>query len=149
MNFKKILSFLVHYKFFFLLLIVCLLAYSPSLIWAPKYDFADEFFPKRFFMFEAIQHHIFPIWSPYQNLGIPIHADPQYNAFYLPIWMFSFFGEYKTFFWGIEIIFHIFMGGLGFFFLARRFSQKETAHKTFFWGIEIIFHIKTAPFLVA
>lgn len=126
MDFSGLKRFLYQYKYVLLLLFISIIAYYPTLFHAPKYDMADEFYPGRLFLFEAIRNHIFPIWLPYQSLGNPVHCDPQFNAFYLPVWILSIFGGYKPIMWGIEFIFHVFMGGLGFYFLTRQFVKKSS-----------------------
>jgi len=109
----------------FYLLIVAFLAYFWFLHYAPIYDFADEFFPGRFFMSESIRNGIFPLWIPYQSMGLPVHGDPQAGTFYLPLWIISLFTTYSPFTWGIEYIFHAFMGGVGFFMFAKHFSSSK------------------------
>ncbi len=109
----------------FYLLIVAFLAYFWFLHYAPIYDFADEFFPGRFFMSESIRNGIFPLWIPYQSMGLPIHADPQAGTFYLPLWILSLFTSYSPYTWGVEYIFHAFMGGVGFYMLAKHFSTSK------------------------
>jgi len=109
----------------FYILIVAFLAYFWFLYFAPIYDFADEFFPGRFFMSESIRNGIFPLWIPYQSMGLPVHGDPQAGTFYLPLWIISVFTTYSPFTWGIEYIFHAFMGGVGFYILAKHFSSSK------------------------
>ncbi|MDR2979576.1 MAG: hypothetical protein LBV02_03935 [Bacteroidales bacterium] len=115
--------FLKEYKYPFFLFIVTLIAYFGTLIQAPIYDFADEFFPGRHFMLEAIRNGIFPIWLPYQNLGTPIHGDPQSSTFYLPLYILSLFTGYTPVCWGIETIFHVFMGSLGIYWFCKQFTS--------------------------
>lgn len=112
-------------KYPILILLVALLGYFWFLIFAPIYDFADEFFPGRLFLVESIRNGIFPLWIPYQSMGLPVHADPQAGTFYLPLWILSLFTDYNPFCWGIEYIFHAFMGGLGFYFLAKHFTENK------------------------
>lgn len=109
-------------KFPFFLLIITLLGYFWFLIYGPIYDFADEFFPGRYFMFESIRNGIFPFWIPYQSMGLPMHGDPQAGTFYLPLWILSLFTDYNPFVWGVEYIFHAFIGGLGIYFLLKHYT---------------------------
>lgn len=113
-------------KFPFFLLLITLLGYFWFLIYAPIYDFADEFFPGRYFMLESIRNGIFPMWIPYQSMGLPMHGDPQAGTFYLPLWILSLFTDYNPFVWGVEYIFHAFMGGLGFYFLLKHFTPNRS-----------------------
>jgi len=114
------------YLYFLIILFISIAAYFWMFLYAPIYDFADEFFPGRYFMFEAIHHNIFPIWLPYQSMGLPVHADPQSGTFYLPLWILSIFGGYSPFTWGIEFVLHVFLAGSGFFLLTRRFVDKKS-----------------------
>ena len=115
------------YPYFLLILLISIVAYCWMFIYAPIYDFADEFFPGRYFMFESIHNNIFPIWLPYQSMGLPVHADPQSGTFYLPLWILSIFGGYSPITWGVEFVLHIFLAGSGFFVLARHFVVNKRA----------------------
>jgi hypothetical protein len=112
-------------QYVFLLLAIAIVGYFLTLIYFCVYDFADEFFPNRYFMLEAIRHGIFPMWLPYQSLGIPIHGDPQSAIFYLPLWVLALFGNYNPICWSIETIFHVFMAGWGMLLLTRQFTQNS------------------------
>ncbi|MDL2230789.1 YfhO family protein [Bacteroidales bacterium OttesenSCG-928-L19] len=114
-------------QYLFYLLIISIIGYIWSLVFAPTFDFADEFFQRRYFMFEAIQNKIFPLWLPFQSMGIPIHADPQAGIFYIPLWIMSLFGEYQPIAWGIEVIFHAFFAGFGMYSLSRNFCRNRLA----------------------
>ena len=109
-----------------LLLIVSLLGYGRYLFHAPIYDFYNFFFPYRYSVVDAISHGAEPFWNPYQSMGLPAHADPQSGVFYLPVWLFALvFGKYTTVMCGIEFIFHAFVGGAGFYFLAKHFAKDR------------------------
>lgn len=109
-----------------LLLIVSLLGYGRYLFHAPIYDFYNFFFPYRYSVVDAISHGAEPFWNPYQSMGLPAHADPQSGVFYLPVWLFALvFGKYTTVMCGIEFIFHAFVGGAGFYFLAKHFTKDR------------------------
>ena len=112
-------------KYILLLLIISVLACLGTLIYAPIYDFADEFFPSRWFMMNAIENRVWPFWCPYRSMGVPAHADPQSSIFYLPFWLLALVGHYNPYCWGVEFIFHIFMAGWGFYKLAQCFSKRE------------------------
>ena len=111
-------------KYVFYLLIISILACFGTLIFAPIYDFADEFFPTRWFMMNALENGVWPFWCPYRSMGIPAHADPQSSIFYLPFWLLALAGHYSPYFWGVEFIFHVFVAGWGFYKLAHCFSKQ-------------------------
>ncbi|MBO7540025.1 MAG: YfhO family protein [Bacteroidales bacterium] len=109
-----------------LLLIVSLLGYGRYLFHAPIYDFYNFFFPYRYSVVDAISNGAEPFWNTYQSMGLPAHADPQSGVFYLPVWLFALvFGKYTTVMCGLEFIFHAFVGGAGFYFLAKHFAKDR------------------------
>ena len=116
-------KFLSTYKYPLLIFIVAFLGYFPSLIYAPILDFMNLYFPQRHFIINSLHNGIFPFWNPYQSIGIPCYCDPQYNLFYPPLWLFTIFGTYSSFLWGVELITHVFIAGLGFYFLSLHFTK--------------------------
>ncbi|MDY6348629.1 MAG: hypothetical protein SPL42_09440 [Bacteroidales bacterium] len=108
-----------------LLLVVVTVAYSMLLAHPVVHDFFNEFFPQRFFQVNAIRHGIFPLWNPYQSMGMPAHADPQATTFYLPVYLFALFGEYTSLSCGIEFVAHVFVAACGAYFLALRFVKAR------------------------
>ncbi len=118
-------KFLHENKYVLCLLAISFLAYFWTLIFAPVYDFANEFFPTRWFMMNALENGVWPFWCPYRSMGVPAHADPQSSIFYLPFWLMALLGHYSPYFWGVEFIFHIFIAGWGFYKLAQHFSKQQ------------------------
>lgn len=111
-----------------LLFIVSLLGYGRFLVNVPIHDFYNFFFPYRYFVTDAISQGVSPFWNPYESMGLPAHADPQSGVFYLPVWLFALiFGKYTTVCCAIEYIFHAFVGGAGFYFLAKHFAKDRFA----------------------
>jgi len=51
-------------------------------------DSALWLFPARWFVRQSLLAGEFPGWNPYQGLGFPLLADPQYGVFYPPNWLF-------------------------------------------------------------
>lgn len=110
------------------ILVISVLGYGRFLLNAPIYDFYNFFFPYRYSVVDAIHQGCLPFWNPYQAMGIPAHADPQSGVFYLPLWLFALiFGKYTTICCGMEYLFHAFVGGVGFYFLARFFVRDGFA----------------------
>lgn len=122
MNFFEVIK---SKKYYLVLLLVGITACFGTLIYAPIFDFADEFFPKRWFMMNALENGFWPFWCPYRSMGIPAHADPQSSVFYLPFWILALVGHYNPYFWGAEFIFHIFVAGCGFYRLSHQFSKND------------------------
>ena len=113
-------------KFPLLLLVVCLIAYLPisSFVFAPKNDAFVFNFPNKFFFSEAIRAGYLPAWNPYLNFGFPLYADPGF-AWWQPItWLFGFIG-YNAYTFSIEILFYIYLSGLGMYWLIRKLSLSN------------------------
>ena len=116
-----------HWAYVLWLLVISIATFCSYFHFAPINDFINEFFPGRYFMIDSIRNGHFPLWCPYQSIGIPIHADPQAGVFYLPAWLFAIFGPYTSVCCAIEYIFHVFMGGVGFYFLSHFFTKDKNA----------------------
>jgi hypothetical protein len=54
-----------------------------------KWDMVDDTFPKRLHISECLRNGDLPLWCPYQNLGLPIHADPSSYTWYPVRWVIS------------------------------------------------------------
>ena len=111
------------YKYPLLIFLIAFSGYFPSLVYAPILDFMNQYFPQRHFIINSLHNGIFPFWNPYQSMGLPFHCDPQSNVFYPPLWFFSIFGSYSPFCWGVELIAHAFIGGVGFYLLSLHFTK--------------------------
>lgn len=118
------------YIYYFLLLLFAVLAMLPlALMQHPlKYDMIDQAYPWRYFIGECLQEGILPLWNPYQLLGSPIHADPQSSAWYPVTWFFGYFTGYNIYILSVDFLLHIFLAGMGMFYLARQLKFRyETA----------------------
>ena len=110
-------------KFPLLLLVICLIAYLPvsSFVFAPKNDAFVFNFPNKYFFSEALRSGYSTAWNPYLNFGFPLYADPGF-AWWQPItWLFGFIG-YNAYTFSIEILFYIYLSGLGMFWLIRKLN---------------------------
>lgn len=58
-----------------------------------------------------------PGWDPHLGLGMPVHGNPQMALFYPPNWLCFVFGATQTISW--LLVAHMFLAGLGAWFLAR------------------------------
>lgn len=105
-----------------LLLIICCLAYWPLTlhIFSLKNDALNYFLPVRFQVSEAIYNHQLPFWSPYFNLGYPLHGDMQSGVWNPVVQFLSLFGPYTLYKLQLETIFYIFLSGTGMYFLLRQ-----------------------------
>ncbi|MBN3035706.1 MAG: hypothetical protein JW861_08975 [Bacteroidales bacterium] len=84
-----------------------------------KWDLLDQAYPWKYFIGECLQHGILPLWNPYQQLGYPIHADPQSSAWYPIVWFFGILFGYDMYMLSWDFIIHIFLAGVGMRYLAR------------------------------
>lgn len=120
----------IHYKNYFLLLVICLLAYWPLTfgLFSVKNDAIHYFLPYRFNISEAIRNGEFPFWSPYVYLGNPVYGDMQSGAWNPVVWLFSFIGRYDITLFHYENLLYIFLGGVGMYKLTTRlFTHSSTA----------------------
>jgi hypothetical protein len=118
------------YIYYFLLLLTAVVAMLPlALLNHPlKWDAIDQAYPWKYLIGECLQEGILPLWNPYQLLGSPLHADPQSSAWYPVTWLFGYFSGYNIYTLSIDFMLHIFLAGMGMFYLARQLKfRDETA----------------------
>lgn len=123
------------YLYYFLLFISAVVAMLPVVLLRHplKWDMIDQAYPWRYFIGECLQNGNLPLWNPYQLLGSPIHADPQSSAWYPVTWLFGYLFGYDIYVISFDFFLHIFLAGLGMFYLARQLKfRDETA---FFMGL--------------
>jgi hypothetical protein len=119
-NVRKVVPFLV------LLLLTILGYWQIALFRHPlKWDIIDQAFPWKYFIGECLQHHILPLWNPYQHCGYPIHADPQSSAWYPITWFFGYFWGYSIYVLSIDFTLHIFLAGTGMYLLGEKMGFQE------------------------
>ncbi|MGV3528393.1 MAG: hypothetical protein ACO1OO_05805 [Flavisolibacter sp.] len=110
-----------------LLLAGCLLAFWPvSLgLFSLKNDALNYFLPVRHLVSESIFSGHWPFWSPYFNLGYPLHGDMQSGVWNPVVQLFSIFGPYtlRTLQW--ETLLYVYLSGVGMFFLVRHFTRQN------------------------
>jgi hypothetical protein len=85
-----------------------------------KYDILDQFFQYRHFLSDSLSNGVWPLWTPWQYYGFPYFADPQSAAWYPPAWLIASLRPYDLYSLYFEWLAHVFMGGLGFYFLLRK-----------------------------
>ncbi|NOX47216.1 MAG: YfhO family protein, partial [Chlorobi bacterium] len=117
---RKALPFLV-------LLILAILGYWQIAMFRHplKWDIIDQAFPWKYFIGESLQHHILPLWNPYQHCGYPIHADPQSSVWYPITWFFGYVFGYSIYVLSIDFTLHIFLAGSGMFLLGKKMGFQE------------------------
>jgi hypothetical protein len=90
-----------------------------------KWDMVDDTFPKRFYISECLSNGYLPLWCPYQNMGLPIHADPSSYTWYPVTWIISLLHGYDFYAINFEFLFHIFFAGLGMYTLAHQLKLSK------------------------
>jgi hypothetical protein len=106
------------------LLIICLVTYWPLTfhVFSLKNDALNYFLPVRYQVSQSFYNGYFPFWSPYFNLGYPLHGDMQSGVWNPVVQLFSLFGPYTLYTLQIETLLYIYLGGIGMYVLLRYFS---------------------------
>jgi hypothetical protein len=120
-----------HTIFYLLALaIIVAIAYWPISfhILSLKNDALNYFLPVRHLVSESFQHNILPTWTPYLNLGYPLHGDMQSGVWNPVVQFLSLFGTYSLYTLQIETLIYIYLGGVGMFFLLRHFRVHPYAN---------------------
>lgn len=113
-----------------ILLILLAIAYWPvSLhVFSLKNDALNYFLPVRRLVSESYSNHILPLWTPYLNMGYPLHGDMQSGVWNPVVQFFSLFGTYSLYTLTLETLLYIFLGGAGMFFLLKHFAVHPLAN---------------------
>lgn len=86
-------------------------------IFYTKWDNLSAFFPYRYTANHFWRAGELPLWDFYQNLGYPMHANPQGYVWYPITQFFAFFGEYSPYFMNLELVLHLCIAAIGVYFL--------------------------------
>ncbi len=110
-----------------ILLGVILLAYWPLslFICGVKGDAINYFLAMRFNTSEALHHGIFPWWSPYINLGYPLHADMQAGVWNPVALVLGFIRTYDIYMLQIETLLTLFIAGISMHLLCGYFGMNR------------------------
>lgn len=114
--------------FFSLLLVCCLVAYWPLTfhLFSLKNDALNYFLPVRYQISEAIHNKEWPFWSPYFNLGYPLHGDMQSGVWNPVVQLFSLFGPYTLKTLQHETLLYVFISGVSMFYLLSYFIPQKS-----------------------
>jgi hypothetical protein len=93
-------------------------------VFSLKNDALNYFLPVRYQVSEALQNGQWPFWSPYFNLGYPLHGDMQSGAWNPVVWLFSLAGPYTLRTLQYETLLYVYLSGVGMFFLAKYFFHN-------------------------
>src|SRR5213594_1699240 len=110
-------------------LAVCILAVYPDVVLATRTFFFRDFgyfgYPLAYYHRQSFWRGEIPLWNPLNNCGLPFLA--QWNT--LVLYPGSFFYLLFPLSWslGIFCLFHLWLAGMGMYFLARRWTNNRLA----------------------
>ena len=117
--------FLSPFVFFPLLTLIVFWPLSLQ-IFSLKNDALTYYYPVRTLISDALNNHELPLWTPYINMGYPLHADMQSSAWSPVVWIFSFLTNYSLAAFHYELLFYICFAGIGFYYLCREYGWSKT-----------------------
>jgi hypothetical protein len=92
-----------------------------------KNDALNYFLPTRYLVSESFHRFELPLWTPYLNMGYPLHGDLQAGVWNPIVQLLSLFGPYTLYTLQLETLFYIFMSGAGMFILLKHFQLHPHA----------------------
>lgn len=110
-----------------ILLLVLILALSPLVFGQAvmKWDAMDLYLPWKYFITDTLSHNQLPLWNPFINAGFSQMGDP--GTWYPISWgVGALFGGYSIGALHFEYLLHLYLGGLGFYFLLKQFGFART-----------------------
>ena len=115
--------------YFVLLLLAAVISFWPLSfhIFSLKNDALNYFLPTRYLVSESFHRFELPLWTPYLNMGYPLHGDLQAGVWNPIVQLLSLFGHYTLYTLQLETLFYIFMSGAGMFFLLKHFQLHPHA----------------------
>lgn len=90
-----------------------------------KNDALTYYYPIRTLISDALNNKELPLWTPFINMGYPLHADMQSGAFNPVIWIFSFCTNYSLYGFHLEFLSYLTFAGIGFYFLCKEFGYSH------------------------
>jgi len=88
-------------------------------IFPTKWDNLSAYFPYKYTASQWWLNGHLPLWDFYQNLGYPMHANPQGYVWYPITWLFSLPSGYSLYSLNLELLFHIWVAAVGTYFFAK------------------------------
>src|SRR5438477_8828485 len=114
---------------FCLILGSCIFAAYPEVILGVRTFFFRDFgffgYPLAFHHRESIWHGEIPLWNPLNNCGLPFLAQWNTMVFYPPSLIYLLLPLPWSL--GLFCLLHLYFGGLGMFFLSRRWTGSNFA----------------------
>ncbi len=118
-----------HIKKIAFIISILAIAYFPvwSFIFSLKNDFYTQYFLQRFFIGESISSHVFPLWNPYFNYGLPVFNDMNGGFWYPLTWINGIITGYNAYSFALEEVLHFPIAALGMYALGRHFQWSANA----------------------
>ncbi|MBT8328041.1 MAG: YfhO family protein, partial [Bacteroidia bacterium] len=115
-------------KYCLLLFISVILSYFQLsfFIFSTKWDNLSAFFPYKYTASKWWLSGILPLWDPYQNLGYPMHANPQGFVWYPITWILNLPSGYSLYSLNLETVLHVVIASIGMYFLAKWLKMKPS-----------------------
>lgn len=110
-----------------ILLLVLIVALSPLVFGQAvmKWDAMDLYLPWKYFITDTLSHNQLPLWNPFINAGFSQMGDP--GTWYPISWGVGLlFGGYSIGALHFEYLLHLYLGGLGFYFLLKQFGLSRS-----------------------
>ncbi len=126
---RRLKSRRISLKTILIFLGILIIAYLPlsSFLFSLKSDSFNNYFSSRYYISESIHYKSFPWWNPYINFGIPQYGDFN-SGFWNPItWIVASLFSYNAYTFTIELLFYLFLAGIGMFQLCRSYKFTKTA----------------------
>ncbi|MDG1331503.1 MAG: YfhO family protein [Crocinitomicaceae bacterium] len=106
-----------------IILLVLIAALSPLVFGQAvmKWDAMDLYLPWKYFITDTLSNNQLPLWNPFINGGFSQMGDP--GTWYPISWgVGALFGGYSIGALHFEYLLHLYLGGLGFYFLLKQFG---------------------------
>jgi len=112
------------------ILFIIAVAFFPvwTFIFSLKNDFFTQYFLQRFFIGQSISNHVFPLWNPYMNYGLPVYNDMNGGFWYPLTWINGLFTGYSAYSFTIEECIHFPVAAAGMYLLCR-YHRLQTPAK--------------------
>lgn len=119
---KKIFSS----PFFFFPLLSCIMLWPLTLgLFTLKNDALTYYYPVRMLISDALHNGELPLWTPFINMGYPLHADMQSGAWNPLVLLLGSQTMYSLAVFHLELLCYFSLAGIGFYLLCRNLGWSR------------------------
>ena len=112
--------------FFIFPLLTCFILWPVSLqLFTFKNDALTYYYPVRTLIADTLRNGELPLWTPFINMGYPLHADMQSGAWNPLLWLIGLVSNYGLGAFHIELLLYMAMSGVGVYYLGRDFGWNK------------------------